>query len=147
MLNMLKRNKGAIALVALLVVVLAGIRFFEASLFYDPFLDFFKGDFQEADLPQFDSVKLFWGLLLRYLMNTVVSLAIIYVIFKDFSLVKFSAILYLMLFLLLVAVFFGLLHWTQHPDYRLLFYIRRFLIQPLFLVLFLPAFYYQKKVS
>jgi exosortase F-associated protein len=27
----------------------------------------------------------------------------------------------------------------------ILFYIRRFLIQPIFLLLFLPAFYYQKQ--
>ena len=28
-----------------------------------------------------------------------------------------------------------------------LFYIRRFIIQPIFLILFIPAFYYQKKIK
>ncbi|MFY7758816.1 MAG: exosortase F system-associated membrane protein, partial [Flavobacterium stagni] len=28
-----------------------------------------------------------------------------------------------------------------------LFYLRRFLIQPLFLLLFVPAFYYQKRIK
>lgn len=147
MQNMLLRNKGVILLVVLLVGLLAGIRFFEQSFFYDPFLDFFKGEFHNQNLPKYNAAKLFFGLLLRYVLNTIVSLGIIYVIFKETLLLKFAAVLYGSLFVLLSAVFFGLLHFSDSPNYMLLFYIRRFLIQPLFLVLFLPAFYYQKKVS
>ena len=39
---------------------------------------------------------------------------------------------------------FGLLHFSKHPDYLILFYIRRFLIQPLFFFYLSQHFYYQK---
>ena len=147
MLNRLLRNKVTITLVVLLVAMLAVIRFFEQSLFYDPFLDFFKRDFKNESLPKYDSIKLFLGLLLRYGLNTLVSLGIIYMVFKDLMLLKFATVLYGVMFVFLMAAFFSLLYFSEKPDYMLLFYLRRFLIQPLFLVLFLPAFYYQKKVS
>lgn len=147
MLNILIRNKGTLAFVLVLVGLLVGIRFFEQNLFYDPFLEFFKGEYQNSDLPFYDARQLFLGLLLRYILNTILSLGIIYVIFKELQLLKFAAILYGILFVLLISLFFGLLYFSENPDYMLLFYLRRFLIQPLFLVMFLPAFYYQKKVS
>lgn len=145
MLSTLLRNKVTITVVTLLVGLLAAIRFFEQSLFYDPFLNFFKGEFQNENLPDYDAIQLFLGLLLRYLLNTSFSLAIIYAVFRELPLLKFAALLYGILFVLLITAFFVLLHFTDHPDYMLLFYLRRFLIQPLFLVFFLPAFYYQKK--
>ena len=145
MLSMLLRNKITITVVTLLVGLLAAIRFFEQSLFYDPFLDFFKGEFQNENLPDYDAIQLFLGLFLRYLLNTSLSLAIIYAVFRELPLLKFAALLYGILFVLLITTFFVLLRFTDYPDYMLLFYLRRFLIQPLFLVLFLPAFYYQKK--
>jgi len=145
MLSALLRNKVTIVVVVLLVGLLAAIRFFEQSLFYDPFLNFFKGEFQNENLPDYDAIQLFLGLFLRYLLNTSLSLAIIYAVFRELPLLKFAALLYGILFVLLITAFFMLLHFSDHPDYMLLFYLRRFLIQPLFLVLFLPAFYYQKK--
>lgn len=145
MLSALLRNKVTIVVVVLLVGLLAAIRFFEQSLFYDPFLNFFKGEFQNENLPDYDAIQLFLGLLLRYLLNTSLSLAIIYAVFRELPLLKFATLLYGILFVLIITAFFMLLHFTDHPDYMLLFYLRRFLIQPLFLVLFLPAFYYQKK--
>lgn len=132
-------------MVAVFVLLLALIRLFEKQLFYDPFLDFFKGEFQNAQLPEYDSLLLFFGLVFRYLLNSVLSVAVIYVVFNDVPLTKFTTVLYLLFFVVLIMLFFGLLKFSNQPDYMLLFYIRRFLIQPLFLVLFLPAFYYQKK--
>lgn len=145
MSQQLLRNKKKILWVAVFVLLLALIRLFEKQLFYDPFLDFFKGEFQNAQLPQYDSLSLFFGLVFRYFLNSFVSLAVIYVVFKDFSLTKFTTILYVIFFIVLIVLFFGILKFSDRPDYMFLFYVRRFLIQPLFLVLFLPAFYYQKK--
>ncbi|KGO83992.1 exosortase F-associated protein [Flavobacterium cauense R2A-7] len=145
MLQILLRNKKKVVSVVLLVLLLALIRLFEKQLFYDPFLDFFKGEFQIAQLPEYKSVPLFFGLVFRYFLNSVISIAVIYVVFKDLLLTKFTSALYLIFFLVLIGLFFGILKFSGQPDYMLLFYVRRFLIQPLFLVLFLPAFYYQKK--
>lgn len=141
------RNKAKIAVVIALVGLLACVRLLEQSLFYDPFLEFFKEDFKNKPLPEYVPLKLFLGLVLRYGINTLLSLGVIYMVFKDRQLIRLTSFLYALFFVLLMAAFFGILTFFKTPDYMLLFYIRRFLIQPLFLVLFLPAFYYQKKVS
>jgi len=144
MLKKLNKNKFRIALLLLSFLGLILIRAFESQLFYDPFLSFFKLEYQNKPLPDFDSISLFFGMFLRYLLNTVLSLAIIYLLFKQLPLVRFAMLLYIIFFVVLMLVFFGLLHFSNQLDYMVLFYIRRFLIQPLFLVLFIPAFYYQQ---
>ena len=129
------------------LMALVAIRTFESYLFYDPFLTFFKLDYQNKTLPNFNSIQLFFGIIFRYGLNTVLSLIVIYLIFKESKLVKFAAWLYLFLFVILISLFFVLLYLDPNPNYLILFYIRRFLIQPLFLVLFIAAFYYQKKLT
>lgn len=145
MLKEVLRNRNKIFWIFVLVALLAIIRLFEQDLFYDPFLVFFKDEFQNASLPDYESLPLFFGMSLRYFLNSVLSVAIIYVVFKDVQLVKVTSVLYLLFFVVLITAFFGVLHFSVKPDSMLLFYVRRFLIQPLFLVIFLPAFYYQKK--
>ncbi|WP_310380801.1 exosortase F system-associated membrane protein [Flavobacterium sp.] len=147
MLQKLLNHKVKIVLVLLFVLLLALIRAYEDTLFYDPFLNYFKSDFNSLPLPEYNSVELFFGLLLRYLVNTLFSLGIIYVLFKDISMVKFASILYVIFFLGLIIAFFLTIYIYQEQNNLLLFYIRRFLIQPIFLLLFLPGFYFQKQIS
>jgi exosortase F-associated protein len=78
-------------------------------------------------------------------LNTIVSLAIIYALFSDFELTKFAAILYLIFFIVLITAFFALLNFSDYNNNFMLFYVRRFLIQPIFVLLFIPAFFYQKQ--
>ena len=145
MLQKLLNHKARIALATLFAIGLVVIRAYEDSLFYDPFLNYFKTDYYNLPIPEIDNFKLFLGLFFRYFMNTVLSLAIIYVLFKDIDAIKFASFLYSLFFaILIIALFFILLN-TGETNKMSLFYIRRFLIQPLFLLLFLPAFYYQKQ--
>jgi exosortase F-associated protein len=144
MLKEIRNNKLRFLFIFLSLIGLVCVRFFEDVLFYDPFLNFFKSHSQNQSVPELNDVKLFFGFLFRYTLNTFFSLSIIYLLFKQLQLVKFSAILFLVLFLLFVSLFFVVLRCTNEPDYLILFYLRRFLIQPLFLILFIPAFYYQQ---
>nr|WP_245792579.1 exosortase F system-associated protein [Flavobacterium fryxellicola] len=128
-----------------LVLLLILIRAFENQLFYDPFLDFFKKDFTSLRLPALNSFSLFLSLLLRYTLNTSISLGIIYVLFKEPAMVKFAFVLYYFFFLILIVAFFYIVYFTSENHNWILFYIRRFLIQPIFLLLFVPGFYYQKQ--
>ena len=146
MLKKIRNNKITVFLLILSVLGLVLIRAFENQLFYDPFLQFFKEEYQNKPLPSFDTTKLAAGLFFRYTLNTILSLGIIYLLFKQLQLVKFSVILFIVLFIVLMILFFGALYFSEQPDYLVLFYVRRFLIQPLFLVLFIPAFYYQQIV-
>ena len=145
MLQKLLNHKIRIALAMLFIVFLALIRAYEDSLFYDPFLNYFKADYYNLPLPETDAIRLFFGLFFRYFLNTLLSLALIYVFFKDIEAVKFASILYVVFFIILIVAFFLVLSFFGEANKMILFYIRRFLIQPIFLLLFIPAFYYQKQ--
>ena len=146
---MQKKNNKVLdkAIIGILVIALLLIRMFEKELFYDPFLDFFHGDTQNKIIPEFNTIKLFLGLLYRYFMNSMFTVLIVYFLFKDISIVKLTSFLLSLFFVVLIVIFFSLLHFSQSSDYLFVFYVRRFLIQPLFLILFVPAFYYQRKVQ
>lgn len=142
MLNEIMNHKKQVFIVGLLVFILVLIRFFEENLFYDPFLAFFKSKFQGKPLPDYESFKLYLNVSLRYIANAIISLGILHVLFNDKKITKLSINLYLILFLILFLLFVLILNFSNH--HMLLFYVRRFLIQPLFLILLIPAFYYQK---
>lgn len=135
-----------IIVVGFLCVLLLLIRAYEDVLFYDPLLDFFKGDYKNLPLPDLDLLKLNFGVVFRYVLNTGISLGILWFIFKDSEIIKLSILLYVVLFVLLLLIFNYILYTSDGVQNQLpLFYVRRFLIQPVFLLVLLPAFYFQKK--
>ena len=147
MLKILLNNKIRVFGLFLLVLVLASIRIFEESLFYDPYLDYFKSDFNNAPLPIVNTFSLFASLFFRYLLNTMISIAFFQVAFKDFNFTKFAFILYVFLFIILTIAFYVVLVFYSNESKMELFYIRRFLIQPLFLLLFIPGYLIQKRTN
>ena len=120
------------------------VRAFENSLFYDPYLQFFHNDYLYLDSPRREVLKLTLSTTFRYLINTVISLAILYVFFKDTSVVKFSILLYGIAYFVLLGFFLYFVLNPKQEDYFMFFNIRRFLIQPLLLILLFPAFYYNR---
>lgn len=123
------------------------IRAFENELFYDPYLSFFKNDYLYVDNPRREVLKVTMFTALRYLLNSVISLGIIFIFFKDRNIVKFSALIYGLAFIVLILIFLYFVINPKQEDYYIFFNIRRFLIQPIFLLLLLPAFYYHKLKS
>ena len=75
-------SKKKLAIVGILIFALILVRAFESKLFYDPFLEFFRGEIQNKPLPEYDGFKLFLGLFFRYLINSLITVSIIYLIFK-----------------------------------------------------------------
>ncbi len=130
--------------ITLLILLLAAVRFFEDSLFYDPLIEFYRSDYLLGIIPPMDMAKLMLNLTLRFLLNTVISLAIIYIGFRDLNIVKFSVVLYALLYVIATSVFIFLVLNIEREHYLALFYVRRFLIHPLFLLILLPAFYYYR---
>jgi len=131
-------------LVFILFVLLVLVRAFEANLFYDPLIQHFRHHYLYEGLPEFDTSKLFFFVFLRYVLNMIISLGIIYVIFKNKRLIKFSVKFYSVAFIVISLVYYVLLHTEIMNDQWLTFYVRRFLIHPLFVLILIPAFYYQK---
>jgi len=145
MLRKLLNNKVRIVVLMLLLLLLVLIRAYEDVLFYDPFLNYFKSSYHNIPIPRIETIPLFLGLLFRYVLNTILSLAIIYVLFKDVEAIRFASVVYLLFFIILISLFFIVLFYFDETNKMTLFYIRRFLIQPIFLLLFLPAFYNQNQ--
>lgn len=135
-----------IPLLVLLFGLLVLVRFLEGELFYDPLRDFFKQDYLHQKVPDLHLGKLLLHTAYRYLLNTAVSLLILYVAFRDRGVVLFSMLLYgVAFFVLLPCMGWLVANASPESNYNILFYVRRFLIQPIFVLLLLPAFYYQKQ--
>ena len=144
MLDNLKEYKLKILVTILVVFCFGVIRAFEDQLFYDPFLDYFKENFKNLPFPEVNQFKLFLGLFLRYILNTVLSLVLIYALFPDVEILKFTTFMYGFFLLLLFVMFYVIIEYFSNANW-LLFYVRRFIIQPIFVLLFIPAFYYQQQ--
>ncbi|UWY29673.1 exosortase F system-associated protein [Flavobacterium sp. TR2] len=142
MLNKLKENKFKIFTAIVVVIGLALIRTFEKKLFYDPFLVYFNADFQSIPYPPVENLKLFAGLFFRYSLNSALCLWLIYALFEDRDIFKFSLLVYSVFLVIFLIAFYIILECFPDGSW-LLFYVRRFLIQPILALLFIPGFYYQ----
>ncbi len=120
------------------------IRLYEKQLFYDPLIEFYHGGFLDLPFPELDFWVYSLNLAYRYLLNTAVSLFLIWITFKKKSYIKLSIFLYTFLFLVCFILFWIIEHQIVSEYYMRLFYIRRFLIQPLLVIILIPAFYFQQ---
>ncbi|MFK7059427.1 exosortase F system-associated protein [Flavobacterium oreochromis] len=141
------QNKFKIIFGILSIIGLILIRNYELILFYDPFNEYFRGMFHGLLYPKYDMFKLLFNWLVRYGLNTLLSLVILYALFQELSIIKISIVLYILFLIVLIFLIFLLLEFCDESYVMTLFYMRRFLIHPLFLILFIPAFYYQIKNS
>lgn len=139
------KKRYRILIILLLFFMLILVRAFAPHMFYDPFIQYFKNDYLYKAVPVFVTTKLFLNILLRYLLNFVFSLIILYVAFQKKSVIQFSIKFYTITFVVFMIAFYILLQTGFNKGYLLAFYIRRFLIHPLLVLVLLPAFYYQEK--
>ena len=136
-----------ILIILLLFVLLVLVRGFANDLFYDPFIKYFIDDYLHKPIPVFSGWKLLLDLFFRYSLNTIISLIIIYVAFQNRNFVIFSIKFYILAFIILIVTYFIILKGELSNGYLFAFYIRRFIIHPLFVLLLLPAFYYKQLTS
>lgn len=126
-----------------LVGILALVRLYEYRFFYDPFMYFFEKAFQSGQTIDY-SFEMFFNVFLRFLVNTFISLLILWVAFRNWGIIKFASLIYAGFFIVLFPLFVYLMHHVQPEDYLAAFYVRRFLAHPLLILILLPAFYYYR---
>jgi exosortase F-associated protein len=131
-------------LIFILVSLLFVIRAFENELFYDPLIEYFHNDYLYAKMPEVNIWKLVVSTLYRYTLNSLITIGVIRVVFGKKRFVKFASFFLMVAFMLLIVVFVFLVRSEFEAGYLFPFYVRRFLIHPLFLFLLLATFYYQK---
>lgn len=142
---MKKRIKYPVLLILFFSLIL--VRGFERDLFYDPFIVFFQNDYLYSAIPDFQFGRLYVSLAARYFLNSLISIGIIYMVFENKNYVILSLKLYCIGFVVLGIGYAVLLATGFEKGYLLPFYIRRFLIHPLFLLILLAALFYEKLVG
>ncbi len=132
--------------IVLLLILLVGVRHYQEQLFYDPYLDFFENTQAYKNIALNEkSYEIMVGIGFRYLINATLTLGLIFLLFKKVEYVYNS----LFILFLVFAVFFPIYYYFVFVDFRLYpmigFYARRFMIQPIVLLLLVPSFYYLNK--
>ncbi len=134
-------------LVVLGVLGLIGIRILEDRLFYDPFLNYFHEAQKNISFPPFDWGKLIAGHLFRFILNLFFSCLVIHFWFKNREWTIQGALLITIIFLITFPIYLYCIYDRFETGYLFSFYMRRFVIQPLILLLIIPMFYYRKHLD
>ncbi|MBK1894475.1 exosortase F system-associated membrane protein [Chryseobacterium paridis] len=125
---------------------LISVRIFEHKLFYDPFLGYFHEADKSIAFPSFEWGKLILGHLFRFILNLFFSSLIIFFMFKNKTWTIQGIILIIIIFLITFPIYLYCIHDRFQIGYLFSFYMRRFVIQPLILLLIVPMFYYRKQM-
>ena len=134
-------------LVIIGVFGLVSIRVLEDRIFYDPFLNYFHEANKNMTFPSFEWGKLIVGYLFRFVLNLIFSCLIIHFWFKNKELTIQGAILIIIIFAITFPIYLYCIYNRFEIGYLFSFYMRRFVIQPLILLLIIPMFYYRKQVG
>lgn len=126
---------------------LISVRFLENKIFYDPFLEYFKGDYKVAKIPDFVWGKLILSHFFRFLLNLVFSAIAIHFMFRSKVWTLQAALLITIAFLVFFPIYLWCLYGKMEVGYLFTFSVRRFVIQPIVLLLIIPIFYYRKKLK
>lgn len=126
---------------------LIGVRILEDKIFYDPFLSYFHEANKNLASPSFEWGKLITGYLFRFILNLLFSCLIIHFWFKNKEWTIQGAILITIVFTITFPIYLYCIYTQFEMGYLFSFYMRRFVIQPLILLLIIPMFYYRKQIG
>jgi len=133
-------------LVLLGVAGLVSVRIFEDRIFYDPFLNYFHEADKQAAYPDFEWGRLIISHLFRFILNLLFSCVIIHFIFKNKNWTLQGAALICIVFAITFPIYLYCVFTKFEIGFLFSFYMRRFVIQPLILLLIVPLFYYRKQM-
>lgn len=124
---------------------LIAVRMLEDQIFYDPFLNYFHEASKLAVFPKFEWGKLIVSHLFRLGINLALSLLIIQALFQNRNWTAQAAVLIVLVFAVTFPLYLYSVSEKFQNGYLFSFYMRRFVIQPVILLLIVPLFYSRKK--
>ncbi|MBP1166230.1 exosortase F system-associated protein [Chryseobacterium culicis] len=125
---------------------LISVRVLENAVFYDPFLGYFHEANKNIEFPAFEWGRLIAGHVFRFILNLLFSCLIIYGLFKNKEWTLQGAIMILVVFVITLPIYLYCIYDKFEIGYLFSFYMRRFVIQPLIILLIVPMFYYRKQM-
>jgi len=129
--------------IAIGIVGLVTVYILQRVLFYDPFLDF-TYDHVNNNYPEFSTGKYIMSKLFRFVLNDGFAIAIIYGVFGPGKYVKFAAVIFLVGLVILLPIYLILVLNFFHETYSYLNHLHRLVLNPVLMMLLIPAFYAQK---
>ena len=129
------------------ILGLISVRFLEDKIFYDPFLEFFKADYKVAQVPDFIWGKLMLSHFFRFALNLIFSAIVVHFMFLNKKWTIQAVFLMAVAFLFFFPIYLWCLYSEMEVGYLFTFSVRRFVIQPIILLLIIPIFYYRKKLG
>ncbi|MBP7173084.1 MAG: exosortase F system-associated protein [Cloacibacterium sp.] len=133
-------------LVGVAIGGLIGVRVSESFLFYDPFLGYFK-EIHYAQFPTFEWGKLILHYILRFSLNLFFSVMAVHFLFLNKKWTLQAIVLMVACFLFFFPMYLYCIYDRFEIGHLLSFYARRFVIQPLMVLLIVPLFYYRKALD
>ncbi|MFV0530494.1 MAG: exosortase F system-associated membrane protein [Flavobacteriales bacterium] len=134
------------SIAGILTIGLILIRLNEESLFYDPLLYYFKNSY-EVTLLEIDITKHLISVTIRYGINTLLSIGIIYMLFNKKNYIKISGIVFLIGWVIFLPIYYLFINTEFEYSLMIGFYIRRFLIQPIIGIILILALFYLEKIK
>lgn len=128
------------------IIGLISVRLLEDTIFYDPFLKYFHEANKTFQFPTFEWGKLIVGHMFRFILNLLFSCLIIQCLFNRKEWTFQGALLITIIFVITFPIYLYCIYDRFDIGYLFSFYMRRFVIQPLILLLIVPLFYYRKQV-
>lgn len=125
---------------------LIGVRAIEDKAFYDPFLHYFAMADKKAVFPEFEWFSLILNYIFRFLLNLLFSAIIIQALFQNNKWTVQGLVLMTIVFAVTLPIYLYCIHTKFEIGYLFSFYMRRFVIQPLIILLIVPMFYYRKNL-
>ncbi|MFL9834727.1 exosortase F system-associated membrane protein [Chryseobacterium terrae] len=125
---------------------LVSVRILEDQIFYDPFLKYFHQSDHQLAFPDFEWGKLIISNIFRFALNLFFSCIVIHFLFKNKDWTIQGAVLILIIFVITFPIYLYCISDKFEIGHLFSFYMRRFVIQPLILLLIIPLFYYRKQL-
>lgn len=126
---------------------LISVRVLENAFFYDPFLGYFHEANKNIEFPAFEWGRLIAGHVFRFILNLLFSCLIIYGLFKNKQWTLQGAVMMIIVFMISLPIYLYCISDRFEIGYLFSFYMRRFVIQPLIIMLIVPIFYYRKQMT
>lgn len=114
-------------------------RKFSSSL-YEPFEYFYDSGGLAGFPKEFDSVLYLGSISLKFLINMLLSVACVYFFFKDVGIARKAALVFVWVGLILIPMYFAMVHFEFPFGHLFAFYIRRIIIYPILLIVLLAGF-------
>lgn len=124
--------------------VLILVYLFQREWFYSGFYD--TGAASDK-LPDFNAWKFFASKYIRFLINDTMALGILWALFEERKYMNFAFFVFLAEALVMMPIYIVGVIWYWDTLRWFLSHLHRLVVNPFFMMLLIPAFYYQKNIA